>query len=147
MRWRHTRVLVGLGLVALLALPAAAQRGRVRTNAFRPLTTTADSNWRGSTIGQYPGWSYDWPDMEDNLGSLLPTLTAVPQNPRPAGTNIFRMDDPELLKFPVAYLSEPGYWYPTDSEAQGLRTYSPRAASSSSTTSTSRTSGRSSSER
>jgi hypothetical protein len=33
------------------------------------------------------------------------------------------MDDPELMKFPIAYLSEPGYWYPSDSEAEGLRTY------------------------
>ena len=33
------------------------------------------------------------------------------------------MDDPELMKFPLAYLSEPGYWYPSDSEAEGLRTY------------------------
>lgn len=33
------------------------------------------------------------------------------------------MDDPELMKFPIAYLSEPGYWYPNDSEANGLRTY------------------------
>ena len=39
------------------------------------------------------------------------------------------MDDPELLKFPVAYLSEPGYWFPSDSEAVGLRTYWPRAGS------------------
>ena len=25
--------------------------------------------------------------------------------------------DPELLKFPIAYLSEPGYWYPSEREA------------------------------
>ena len=37
--------------------------------------------------------------------------------------NVLRMDDPELLKFPVAYLSEPGFWFPTESEADGLRTY------------------------
>jgi hypothetical protein len=33
------------------------------------------------------------------------------------------MDDPELMKFPIAYLSEPGYWFPTEAEAAGLRTY------------------------
>jgi hypothetical protein len=27
------------------------------------------------------------------------------------------------MKFPIAYLSEPGFWYPTDSEAAGLRTF------------------------
>jgi hypothetical protein len=34
-----------------------------------------------------------------------------------------RMDDPELLKFPIAYLSEPGYWFPSESEVLGLRNY------------------------
>jgi hypothetical protein len=33
------------------------------------------------------------------------------------------MDDPALLKYPVAYLSEPGYWIPNDREAAGLRTW------------------------
>jgi hypothetical protein len=33
------------------------------------------------------------------------------------------MDDPELFKHPVAYLSEPGYWFPSESEATGLRNY------------------------
>jgi hypothetical protein len=69
----------------------------------------------------YGGWSYDYPDMEQNLTLILNDLTLV--RPRPDGSSIIRMDDPELMRFPVAYLSEPGYWYPTDSEAQGLRTY------------------------
>jgi uncharacterized protein DUF4159 len=69
----------------------------------------------------YPGWSFDWPDMEDNLGKILRALTLM--RPHPDGGNIFRMDDPELLKFPIAYLSEPGYWHPSDSEVLGLRRY------------------------
>ena len=59
--------------------------------------------------------------MEQNLPLILNDLTAG--RPRPDGSSIIRMDDPELMKFPIAYLSEPGYWYPTDSEANGLRTY------------------------
>jgi hypothetical protein len=69
----------------------------------------------------YPGWSYDYPDMEHNLTLILKDITGI--RAHPDGSNIFRMDDPELLKFPIAYLSEPGYWYPSDSEAQGLRSY------------------------
>jgi hypothetical protein len=68
-----------------------------------------------------PGWSFDYPDMEQNFTLILKDLTSVPA--RPDGSNILRMDDPELMKYPVAYLSEPGYWYPTDNEAGGLRTY------------------------
>src|SRR4029079_11942842 len=59
--------------------------------------------------------------MEQNLTLILKDVSALRMHPD--GSNIFRMDDPELLHFPVAYLSEPGYWYPRDSEAQGLRTY------------------------
>ena len=46
----------------------------------------------------YPGWSYDWPDTEENLGRLLPQITAIDSHP--GNGNILRMDDPELLKFP-----------------------------------------------
>ena len=59
--------------------------------------------------------------MEQNLTLILDELTGI--RPRPDASQILRMDDPELLKYPIAYLSEPGYWYPTDSEAEGLRTY------------------------
>jgi hypothetical protein len=53
---------------------------------------------------------------------LIPQAPSFIRAP-PAGSDILRMADPALLKFPIAYLSEPGYWYPSDSEAQGLRTY------------------------
>jgi hypothetical protein len=69
----------------------------------------------------YPGWSYDWPDMESHLGSILKAITTLRANHD--RNTIIRMDDPELFKYPVSYLSEPGYWYPTDAEASGLRTY------------------------
>jgi hypothetical protein len=44
-------------------------------------------------------------------------------NPHVSGSNIHTLDDPELLKFPIAYLSEPGGWIPSDAEAAGLRAY------------------------
>ena len=44
-------------------------------------------------------------------------------NPHTEETNILTFDDPELFKYPVAYLCEPGYWVLTDEEAAGLRAY------------------------
>ena len=67
------------------------------------------------------GWEFDYPTMERNLMTMMQEITAV--RPQVAGSNIHTLDDPELLKYPVAYLSEPGYWLPSDSEAVGLRTY------------------------
>ena len=52
---------------------------------------------------------------------LRDEITAITTHP--AAGNIFRMDDPELLKYPIAYLSEPGYWFPSEREALGLRQY------------------------
>jgi hypothetical protein len=43
--------------------------------------------------------------------------------PHMSASNIHMLDDPELLKYPVAYLSEPGYWIPSEAEVLGLRTY------------------------
>jgi len=69
----------------------------------------------------YGSWSADYPAMERNLTTMLRELTSIDaHNPE---TNVHTFDDPELFKFPVAYLTEPGYWYPTDEEVIGLRNY------------------------
>ena len=67
------------------------------------------------------GWEFDYPDMERNLMAATRELTSL--RPHVKGSNIHTLDDPELLKFPVAYISEPGYWIPSDAEVAGLRQY------------------------
>ncbi len=67
------------------------------------------------------GWAFDYPAMERNLMAMVHELTTI--GPHVDGSNIHTMDDPELLKYPIAYLSEPGYWHPSDAEVEGLRTY------------------------
>src|SRR5687768_15395944 len=52
---------------------------------------------------------------------ILRELSTV--RPYMDGGNVFTLDDPELFKYPVAYMSEPGFWEPTDKEAAALRTY------------------------
>jgi hypothetical protein len=111
--------------VALLGiLTADAQRGRFRVELPAPGTSVPyDGRFTMARLwyADHPGWSYDYPDMERNITLILNDLTAV--RARTDASHVLRMDDPELLKHPIAYLSEPGYWYPTDSEAEGLRTY------------------------
>lgn len=112
-------------LVLVAALPASAQRfggfGRGRVPGERQQPYDGSFTLVRLTYHDFPGWSYDYPEMESNLTGLLPLITAI--RPNVTGTNIMRMDDPDLMKYPVAYLSEPGYWYPTDAEAAGLRTF------------------------
>jgi hypothetical protein len=118
------------GIVLLIAVSAvltlqAQRRGGFRSGPRAPAASCKPYDGRATLVrlwyADYPGWSYDYPDMEQNFTAILKDLTSV--NVRPDPGCILRMDDPELMKFPLAYLSEPGYWYPSDSEAQGLQTY------------------------
>jgi hypothetical protein len=52
---------------------------------------------------------------------ILHEITSI--RPHVEGSNIHTFDDPALLKYPIAYLSEPGYWYPSEAEVSGLREY------------------------
>jgi hypothetical protein len=117
---------IALAVALLMTLTVDAQRGRFRFRFSAPEPGASVSYDGRFTVVRlwyqdHAGWAYDYPDMEQNFTLILNDLTAV--DTRTAGSNILRMDDPELMKYPIAYLSEPGYWYPTDREAEGLRTY------------------------
>jgi len=73
-----------------------------------------------------PGWSHDYPDAEVHLMKILREITTM----RPftnfgqqIGGAIVALDDPQLGKYPIAYLSEPGGWFPNPAETQGLSSY------------------------
>lgn len=73
-----------------------------------------------------PGWSHDYPRTESHFMRIMKEITAM----RPfiergpvIGSVILRLDDPEMFRYPVAYLSEPGGWNMTDSELKALRQY------------------------
>lgn len=73
------------------------------------------------TVYGRSGWEFDYPTMERNLMLMVREISTL--RPHTRASNVFTFDDPELLRYPVAYLSEPGYWHPSDSEAAGLRNY------------------------
>ena len=122
---RYVVILVILVTAVTLLVPVSAQRRRQGFgSAFRaaaPIEYDGQFTVVRLWYAYYGGWSFDYPDMEQNLTLILNELTFM--NARRDGSNILRMDDPELLNYPIAYLSEPGYWYPSDAEAAGLRTY------------------------
>lgn len=114
-------------LLALLALglcgDLAAQR-RFRRESIEP-NVPYDGRFTFAriryTVYGRSGWEFDYPTMERNLMTMMREVTAL--KPHVAGSNIHTFDDPELLRYPIAYLSEPGYWIPSEAEAAGLRTY------------------------
>src|SRR5262249_43410870 len=66
-------------------------------------------------------WSHDHPTGEQHFMTILNELTYL--NPRTEETSILSLDDPELFRYPVAYLCEPGGWSMTDHEASTFRAY------------------------
>jgi hypothetical protein len=70
-----------------------------------------------------PPWHHDRPFAERNLSSILGELSHVRAFDGWHGGNVFALDDPELFRYPVLWMAEPGYWVPTDAEVDGLRDY------------------------
>jgi len=66
-------------------------------------------------------WDHDFPRAERNFMKILAEVSDI--RPYMDGGNVFALDDPELFKYPIAYMSEPGFWSPTPKEAAGLRAY------------------------
>jgi hypothetical protein len=125
MRRRAVYWIAGLLIVAL-PLAAAAQRGfgGRRGGGYQLPNIPYDGRFNVVRIrySGYGSWSADYPVMERNLATMLTELTSLPA-PHTEDSNVFSLDDPELMKFPVAYLTEPGSWYPSQSEVEGLRQY------------------------
>ena len=132
------RRLVTLGIIAtLLVTTVAAQEMRGRSRRDRDaMPTSGNAPYDGrftfarirfNPLGGEGGlrrdlkWDHDFPRAERNLMKIVKELSSI--RPFMDGGNVFAADDPELHRFPIAYLSEPGFWTVTNAEAAGLRTY------------------------
>ena len=71
--------------------------------------------------GRGPGWAHDYPDADENFIKILDEVTLL--GPNIEGTNIVDADDPELHTYPIAYVSEPGEWAPTQAEVDNMAAY------------------------
>jgi len=86
--------------------------------------TFARVAYRGTGMGV--GWRHDYPRAESHFMRIIRQITTIHPFVEAGpviGGNILTLDDPQLFKFPVAYLSEPGGWLPNDREVEGLRNY------------------------
>jgi uncharacterized protein DUF4159 len=122
---------VACGLSLILAATASAQfgpRGRfvVRPNIgydgqftfVRLKYTTAPG---GYWYGGWPAWGHGHPVAEQNLMRIMNEITYL--GPHTEEINTLTLDDPELFKYPVAYIIEPDWWAVTQTEAAALRAY------------------------
>ena len=79
------------------------------TSAFRAAAASAR---RGTTTTRAPN---------STCRRILHELTAL--DIRTDGSLILTLDDPELFKYPIAFMWEPGFWNLTDREAESFRAY------------------------
>jgi len=133
------RALTVAGVVLLIAVTALAQRRRdlggrdgprgpfsVRPNAaydgrftfVRLQYTTAPGGYwyRG-----LPSWSHGYPIAEQNLMRIMKEVSDL--DARTEDINVLELDDPELFKYPIAYIIEVGWWEMSDREGAALRAY------------------------
>jgi hypothetical protein len=132
MRRRPLRLLISFAVIGL-AVTVAAQGRRYRERMAFDVNVPYDGRFtmariRYTPIADFRGfsrgdlkWDHDYPRSERNFSRILKEITYV--NPNLEASQIFAADDPELMKYPIAYLCEVGYWTMTESEMAGLRAY------------------------
>ena len=74
-----------------------------------------------------PAWAHGYASCRGGNRaerSLMQIMTEISYlHPHIEESGIFALDDPELCRYPVAYMTEPGFWTMNDKEAGGLRAY------------------------
>jgi hypothetical protein len=80
-------------------------------------TPAPGGNWAGGR----PSWVHGYPLAEQNLMRIMKELSLL--DAHVDDINVVTLDDPELFKYPLAYIIEVGWWTLTDREANALRAY------------------------
>ena len=140
-RDRRLGVATTLALVAIASGAALAQRGFDDYGGFRGLigppyrplkNIPYDGRFTflrvryepapgGFWPGRRPSWIHGYPLAEQNLMKIMNELSYLGANEEEINT--LSLDDPELFKYPVAYIIEVSWWTLTDRHAVALREY------------------------
>jgi hypothetical protein len=72
-------------------------------------------------VGQSVPWSHDYPDGERHFMQILDRVSYL--RPKTTETAILGLDDPQLFRYPIVYMAEPGFWQINDAEATAFRAY------------------------
>jgi hypothetical protein len=113
-----------LAVPVLLAGPlpgATAPQGYVEVPYNGDFTFTRIRYGGGGRRRGGAAWAHDYPRADQHLPKILEYVSTIPINV--GGSNVLDLDDPEIFRAPLIYLSEPGFWEMTDAEARGLRAY------------------------
>jgi len=124
---RWLRILSAAALAGVTAASAQPRlRGRPHTEPtydgrFTFVRLRWGSPFGTGSRGMSSAWNHDYPRAEQHLTMILKELTLI--DTRTDDSLILTLDDPELFKYPIAYMWEPGFWAMTDHEAGRFREY------------------------
>ena len=129
--WVRVSMIVAVSVAIAGAALAQFRRAPTRTVGPRPNIpydgrftfvrlnyTTAPG---GYFYGGEPAWAHGYPIAEQNLMAIMNEVSFLA--PHKNEINSFRLDDPALFRYPIAYVIEPDWWTMTDKEARALRDY------------------------
>jgi hypothetical protein len=119
-------VIVLIALATLLADPVFGQWGRRSGNYDGRFTFVRLRRTSGTFAAPPVGsgvnfWMHEFPRAEQNLMAMVDSLTLI--DAQHDGSLNLALDDPQLFKYPIAWLWEPGFWVMTDKQADRLREY------------------------
>ena len=75
----------------------------------------------GYYYGGLPAWAHGYPTAERNLMRIAQDISLL--RPHINESNVLDLTDPDLFEFPVAYMTEAGFWTLSDAEAAAFRAY------------------------
>jgi len=125
---RTRRTVLTIALTCMVTSTALAQRGGFQSYPSFSRNQRYDgrfvfvrisyTDWFGR--GR-PHWTHDFPDGEEHFMKILDAVTTV--SGHVDEHNVMALSDPDVFKFPILYMAEPGYWTMNDSEAAALRAH------------------------
>jgi hypothetical protein len=68
-----------------------------------------------------PAWAHGYPRAEHHLMKIMKELSFLA--PHIDESNVFGLNDPDLFKYPVVFITEAGFWVFDDKEVDNLRAY------------------------
>jgi hypothetical protein len=107
-------------LVVRRAAPGEATamaRGNPRYTDRFVFTRVRYSSGGGRRGGE--AWAHDYPQADANMPRILREISTL--NAHVGGSNVLDLEDPEIYKNPILYLSEPGFWWVSPTGAENLR--------------------------
>ncbi len=98
---------------------AGAAPQQLNNVAYNGAFTFSRVRYAGPRFGRGgAAWAHDWPAADINLPRIIAFVSTARINT--GRSNVFTLDDPEIFRHPILYVSEPGFWAVTPTEADKL---------------------------